>query len=125
MKVTEHIPDIRAARWADSVAAWGLVPTMGYLHAGHLSLVERARAENDRVAVSIFVNPTQFNNPADLATYPRNLAQDLALLAQARSGSGARYVNREADLEWRTKGREGTMFRLSDHSVLLANCREG
>ncbi|HQU51222.1 MAG TPA: MliC family protein [Casimicrobiaceae bacterium] len=47
------------------------------------------------------------------------------LLAQARSGSGARYVNREADLEWRTKGREGTMFRLSDHSVLLANCREG
>lgn len=83
MKVTEHISEIRAARWADPAAAWGLVPTMGFLHAGHISLVQRARAENDYVAVSIFVNPTQFNNPADLDTYPRNLAQDLALLEQA------------------------------------------
>lgn len=83
MKVTEHIPEIRAIRWADPTATWGLVPTMGYLHAGHISLVERARAENDRVAVSIFVNPAQFNNPDDLATYPRNLSQDLALLEKA------------------------------------------
>lgn len=83
MKVTEHILEIRAIRWADPTATWGLVPTMGYLHAGHISLVERARAENDRVAVSIFVNPAQFNNPDDLATYPRNLSQDLALLEKA------------------------------------------
>ena len=47
------------------------------------------------------------------------------LMSHARSGSGVRYINRDADLEWRTKGREGSMFRLSDHSTILANCREG
>ena len=57
----------------------GFVPTMGALHAGHRALLERARAENDRVVLSIFVNPTQFNDPADLARYPRTLAADMAL----------------------------------------------
>jgi len=60
----------------------GLVPTMGALHQGHMSLVEKARAENDFVVVTIFVNPTQFNDPSDLDHYPRTLDQDLDLLRQ-------------------------------------------
>lgn len=60
----------------------GLVPTMGALHQGHMSLVEKAAAENDVVVVTIFVNPTQFNDPSDLELYPRTLDQDLDLLRQ-------------------------------------------
>ncbi len=61
----------------------GFVPTMGALHDGHLSLVNRAVAENPCVIASVFVNPTQFNNPTDLATYPRKEDEDFRLLAQA------------------------------------------
>ncbi len=80
MFVTKTIEDVRAHRWAKPALSWGLVPTMGTLHEGHLSLVRRARAENDRVGVSIFVNPIQFDRRADLEAYPRQLERDCALL---------------------------------------------
>jgi pantoate--beta-alanine ligase len=61
----------------------GFVPTMGALHEGHLSLVRRSRAENDRTLVSVFVNPTQFDDPSDYAQYPRTLDDDLEMLREA------------------------------------------
>jgi len=69
----------RAAQVRDGVTL-GFVPTMGAFHEGHLSLVRRSREENDRTLVSIFVNPTQFDDPRDLAAYPRTLDADLAAL---------------------------------------------
>jgi len=80
MEVFSAIEDIRRRRWANPSAVWGFVPTMGFLHEGHLSLVRRARQENEQVGVSIFVNPTQFNDPKDLETYPIDLDRDLDLL---------------------------------------------
>lgn len=74
----------------------GFIPTMGALHEGHLSLVRRSRAENDLTLVSIFVNPTQFDDPADLARYPRTLETDLAALRQ--EGTDVVFLPRQADL---------------------------
>lgn len=76
------VSDMRRAL-AKAQGSIGLVPTMGYLHAGHMALVERACEENDVVVATIFVNPTQFGPEEDLERYPRDLERDLALLREA------------------------------------------
>ena len=73
----------RVAAWRAAGERVGLVPTMGALHAGHLSLVERAREQSSRVVASVFVNPTQFGPTEDFAAYPRDEAADAAMLGEA------------------------------------------
>jgi len=79
MRVVKTIPDIRALRQKLNGTV-GFVPTMGFLHEGHLALVKRAKVENPTVIVSIYVNPTQFSPREDFGAYPRDLDRDLELL---------------------------------------------
>ena len=79
MKVIQTIADFRAVQRAYP-RPLGLVPTMGYLHEGHLSLVRRCRSDNATAVASIFVNPTQFGPSEDMSTYPRDMEGDLAKL---------------------------------------------
>ncbi|MCA1568843.1 MAG: pantoate--beta-alanine ligase [Chloroflexi bacterium] len=85
MKTLRTVEELRAALNGPRRAgrSIGLVPTMGALHEGHLSLIRRARASCDQVVVTLFVNPSQFNDSADLAAYPRDEQHDAALAAEA------------------------------------------
>jgi pantoate--beta-alanine ligase len=85
MHVSKTIAEWQERRRGMEGRSIGFVPTMGALHEGHVSLVRRCRAENDCVVVSLFVNPTQFNDPGDLAKYPRTLESDLAILREAET----------------------------------------
>lgn len=85
IKIVKTIKEVReqVREWRKEGLSVGLVPTMGYLHEGHKSLIDRAVAENDRVVVSVFVNPMQFGPTEDLESYPRDLDRDAALCESA------------------------------------------
>ncbi|MBP3459695.1 MAG: pantoate--beta-alanine ligase [Lachnospiraceae bacterium] len=85
MNIVNTIQEVReqVKKWRMEGLTVGLVPTMGYLHEGHKSLIDRAVAENDRVVVSVFVNPMQFGPSEDLESYPRDMDRDAALCEDA------------------------------------------
>lgn len=85
MKIVETIKEVReqVKEWKKQGLSVGLVPTMGYLHEGHKSLIDRAVAENDKVVVSVFVNPMQFGPTEDLESYPRDMERDVTLCENA------------------------------------------
>lgn len=85
MNIVHTVDEVRTQvkEWKKQGLSVGLVPTMGYLHEGHKSLIDRAVAENDKVVVSVFVNPMQFGPTEDLASYPRDLNRDAALCEEA------------------------------------------
>ncbi|TMC07546.1 MAG: pantoate--beta-alanine ligase [Chloroflexi bacterium] len=94
MKVLRTVSDVRA--WRAGAGRVGFVPTMGALHAGHMSLVERAVSETNAAIASIFVNPTQFGPNEDFAAYPRREAEDIALLE--KYGCAAAFVPPVAEI---------------------------
>lgn len=85
MKIVTTVEEVReyVRAWRKEGKSVGLVPTMGYLHEGHESLIDRSVKENDKTVVSVFVNPIQFGPKEDLATYPRDLERDAALVTKA------------------------------------------
>jgi len=95
MQVAKTIPELRTLRQQVSGSV-GFVPTMGYLHQGHMALVKQAKIENSAVIVSIYVNPSQFGPREDFASYPRDLDQDLELLR--REGAYIVFVPSDAEM---------------------------
>jgi pantoate--beta-alanine ligase len=123
MKICTTKVDTRATLMAfrkagDSI---GLVPTMGYLHQGHMALVQAATAECDRVVVSIFVNPTQFGPKEDLSTYPRDPDRDLDMLRQA----GVDLVFMPSPEEMYPDDKQTTVETLGLSKILIGKIRPG
>ena len=118
MKVVETVAELVALRHARGAGDTGFVPTMGALHEGHLSLLARARAENARTWVSLFVNPAQFNDREDLRNYPRPVEDDLAMLRDA--GCDLVFLPREDDIY-----PDGYRYRVVENDLSRRFCGAG
>jgi len=118
VKIIESIAELADVRRACSASTTGFVPTMGALHDGHLSLLARARAGNEQAWASIFVNPAQFNERADLASYPRPLDEDLAKLRTA--GCDLVFLPRAEDMY-----PDGYRYRVTENDLSLRFCGAG
>lgn len=121
MKILKTINEIKEQinTWKKEDLTIGLVPTMGYLHDGHKSLITKAVSENDRVIVSIFVNPIQFGPNEDLETYPRDLNKDSSLCKNA----GAHIIFNPDPKEMYPKGRPLTNVIVSDITSRLCGAK--
>lgn len=118
MKIVETVRELLALRRARGAGDTGLVPTMGALHAGHLSLLARARAENARAWVSLFVNPAQFDDREDLRNYPRPVEEDLAMLRAA--GCDLVFLPREHEMY-----PDGYRYRIVENDLSRRFCGAG
>lgn len=115
IRIFREIDDWRRFRREIGASSLGFVPTMGALHEGHVSLVEKSTRENEKTLVSIFVNPTQFNDPKDLEKYPRTFEKDVQLLREA----GADYVVFPA---FDQMYRDGYRYRVQEHELSKLLC---
>lgn len=113
-----------SSKIADQGLSLGFVPTMGALHQGHISLLERARAQNDYTLVSVFVNPAQFNESADFEKYPRAEDADMQLLREA--GADAVYLPNHTDIYPSNEARSPLHFDFAGlDQVMEGACRPG
>lgn len=115
MHILDSVEKLRSWRKARSTDKIGFVPTMGALHAGHGSLFESARKESDVVIASIFVNPTQFNDPEDLKRYPRTIEKDSELLKSL--GVDTLFIPNAAELY-----RDDYRYQVNENKISLSLC---
>jgi pantoate--beta-alanine ligase len=120
MKIISEIEDLQSLR-TEMEGFVGLVPTMGALHAGHLSLIEKSKQSNANTILSIFVNPTQFNNPDDFANYPKTIEADLQMAEKA----GVEFVFLPQKDSLYPEGYNYKMTEIKDATVLEGAHRPG